>query len=100
MSGPRSLRGVELAYADWSNDDYENFHDAAFDEIFNQIDWSYFPDTDMEAAEELFERGWLNFDISEQERESARYEFSNLTNIELDRDDWEIFRELYEQADA
>jgi hypothetical protein len=87
-----------MAFADWSQDDYENFHDAAFEEIFNRLDWGYFDDDNMERAEELFEAGWLNFNISEDERRAYRDDFYNLTNLELDTDDWETYRELYNET--
>ncbi len=89
-----------MAYEDWSGEDYQSFHDAAFEEIFNRLDFGYFPQEQMEAAEELFETGGLNFDITEVEREQARFDFYNLTNLELDRDDWETYRELYDNANG
>jgi hypothetical protein len=89
-----------LAYADWSPGDYQSFHDAAFEEIFNRLDFGYFPQEQMERAEELFELGFLNFDITEEERDYYRLQFSNLTNLELERDDWETYRELYDQANG
>jgi hypothetical protein len=89
-----------LAYADWSANGYEGFHDAAFIEIFNNLDFGYMSDEQVERAEELFEAGWLNLNISEEERRAFRQDFSNFTNYELSSEEWEIYRELYDQTNG
>lgn len=89
-----------MAYADWSSAEYENFHDEAFYQIFNNLDFGYFEQANMPRAEELFEAGWLNFNISEEERRAYREEFYDFTNLELSSEDWETYRELYDETNA
>lgn len=89
-----------MAYADWSEDDYEQFHDAAFLEIFNHFDLEDLSDEEIERAEELFEAGWLNFNISEIEREQYREDFYEVMNMRWTSQDWEEFRELYNATDG
>lgn len=87
-----------MAYADWAPDDYQYFHDAAFEEIFNHLDFAYMSDDEIAQAEEMFEQGWLNMHLSSEDKLAAREEFYNFTGLELDRDQWETYRELYEEA--
>ena len=87
-----------MAFADWSGEDYDHFHDAAFDEVFNNMDFAYMSEIDIAAAEELFEQGWLNMHIPAVEKNMWRNAFYNHMNMELSSDEWAIYRELYEEA--
>lgn len=102
---PGTIRGETqeaqaMSYADWSQEDYNQFHDSAFIEIFNQLDLGYLTNEQVEEAEELFEAGWLNFEISEDERQSYRLDFQNLINYEFSSEDWQTFRELYDETNG
>lgn len=96
-----------MAFADWSDGDYAFFHDAAFERIFNRMDFEGLEDEDIAYAEELFERGWTDFNIAEETRYEARMDFADLMGYAVDFNtgapidfDWESFRELYDAADA
>lgn len=89
-----------MAFADWSESDYDNFHDSAFDEIFNNLDFSYMSITDIMAAEEMFEQGWLNMHLPPEEKNMWRIAFRNHMHYELSREDWAIYRELYDEANG
>jgi len=89
-----------MAYADWSSEGYNDFHDAAFDEIFNNLDFSYMSEIDIAAAEELFEQGWLNMHLPSVEKNMWRNAFYNHMNYQLTPEEWRIYRELYETADG
>lgn len=89
-----------MAFADWSSEDYEDFHDSAFDEIFNNMDFAYMSEVDIMAAEEMFEQGWLNMHLSSSEIKMWRNAFYNHMNMELNSEEWEIYRELYDSADT
>lgn len=86
-----------MAYDDWSDDQYEGFHDEVFDEVFETLDFEGLTSDDIDRAAELFEQGWLNFEISEEEREAIRQEFYDLTYFGPEDIDWETFRELYDE---
>lgn len=89
-----------MAYADWSREAEEDFHDAAFDDIFNNLDFAYMTETDIAAAEEMFEQGWLNMHLSAPQKNMWRIAFYNHMQYELTSDEWRTYRELYEQADS
>ena len=95
-----------MAYADWSDEDYQDFHDLAFSEVYDpliaqleEIGAVYDPST-LDTAEELFEQGWLNMEISEEERETFRGDFYDLMNIGPEDFDWEDFREVYDEING
>lgn len=87
-----------MAWDDWAPDDYQDFHDNVFREVFNSLDFSYMSDDEIAQAEEMFEQGWLNFHIPADEKMAWRVEFQNFTNLELDPDQWRAYRELYDEA--
>jgi hypothetical protein len=89
-----------MAFADWSEDDYQNFHDDVFDEVFNNLDFAYMSEVDIMAAEEMFEQGWLNMHLSATEKNMWRNAFYNHMNMELNSNEWRIYRELYDQANS
>jgi hypothetical protein len=89
-----------MAFADWSSDDYENFHDESFDLIFNNMDFAYMSEVDIAAAEELFEQGWLNMHLPSAEIQMWRNAFYNHMNMELNSEQWEMYRELYDEANS
>ena len=89
-----------MAWDDWSEEDYEHFHDQAFLEVFNRLDFTYMSDDEVREAEEMFEMGWLNFHIPADEKNQWRNAFYNFTNLELTSDEWRTYRELYNDADA
>jgi len=89
-----------MAFADWSDEDYQNFHDDAFDEIFNNLDFAYMSEVDIMAAEEMFEQGWLNMHLSAQQKEMWRNAFYNQMNMEFNREQWATYRELYDEANG
>lgn len=89
-----------MAYADWSDGDYQTFHDEAFYEIFNELDLAYLSNSQTQLAEELFESGWLNFHLTEFERQVYREMFFNVTRIAPSNFDWRTYRQLYDDADA
>lgn len=84
-------------FRDWSESDYDAFHQAAFDNVFNEI--PSVPDLDderLQAAEELFEQGWLTFgEYSPDQLQSIRDAFYDMVFITEDMFDWEEYRELY-----
>jgi hypothetical protein len=87
-----------MAYADWSDEDYQFFHDEAFDLVFNNLDFAYMSEVDIMAAEEMFEQGWLNMHLPSTEINMWRNAFYNHMNMELNREQWETYRELYDEA--
>lgn len=89
-----------MAFADWSEEGYQDFHDDAFDEIFNNLDFAYMSEVDIMAAEEMFEQGWLNMHLSAPEKKMWRNAFYNHMNMEFSPDEWRIYRELYDTADG
>jgi hypothetical protein len=96
-----------MAFADWSSRDFSFFHDMAFSEIFNRSDFRGLDDDDIAYAEELFERGFLNLNISEDDRYEARIDFCDVMGYTIDFRtgapidfDWTTYREIYDGADA
>lgn len=89
-----------MAFEDWSDSDYEEFHDESFDLIFNNLDFSYMTEVDIMAAEELFEQGWLNMHIPAAEKNMWRNAFYNHMNMELNSEQWRVYRELYDEANS
>jgi hypothetical protein len=87
-----------LAWEDWAEDDYQDFHDDVFRQVFDSLDFTYMSDDEIAQAEELFEQGWLNFHIPAEEKLAWREAFQNFTNLELDSDQWATYRELYDGA--
>jgi hypothetical protein len=90
-----------MSFRDWSDDMYDWFHDESFRTIFNEIEGIYYLNEDDQIkAEELFEAGWLDFDATEDMRESARNDFLDLVGLADDRELWAEWRELYDEADG
>jgi len=87
-----------MAWDDWDDDSYDHFHDQAFLEVFNHLDFAYMSDDEIAQAEDYFEQGWLNFHIPAEEKNQWREAFYNLTNLELSSDEWRTYRELYDEA--
>jgi hypothetical protein len=96
-----------VAFADWSDADYTYFHDNLFNSLFNYQDFRGMSDDDVAYAEELFERGFTNLNISEEDRYEARIDYCDLMGYTIDFRtgapidfDWQTFRETYDGADA
>lgn len=87
-----------MAYADWSNEDYERFQEEAFDNIFDNLNLSGLSGNEIDQAAVLFQTGWLNFEIDLATVYAAREDFYDLTNYPESEFDWEEFRELYDEA--
>lgn len=87
-----------MAFEDWSDAEYDHFHDVAFEDVFNKLDLSGLDDDQIAAAEELFEAGWTDFGISKEEAEAMREEFYDLTAYGPEDIDWEAYREAYDEA--
>lgn len=89
-----------MPFRDWSADDYNEFHDRAFETIFNEI--PTIPDLDddrIERAEVLFEAGWLTFgQYSKAELDAIRDEFYDTVFIPASMFDWEEYRDLYSET--
>jgi len=88
-----------VSFRDWSDEEYEGFHDDAFEQIFNNIEGvAYLDGDDLSTAEALFEAGWLTWggEYSKDELEAIRDEFYDLVNMYEDEFDWEEYRELYD----
>lgn len=88
-----------MSFRDWSEDDYQQFHDDAFANVFNEIPTvPQLDDDELDAAEALFEAGWLTFgEYTLAELEAIRDEFFDMVNITEDQFDWEEYRELYNE---
>lgn len=87
-----------MAWEDWAEENYEYFHDEAFRQVFNSLDFAYMSDDEIAAAEDMFEQGWLNFHLDSDTKMAWRELFQNFTNLELDSEQWATYRELYEEA--
>lgn len=90
-----------MSFRDWSDEDYSEFHDAAFEEIFNNIEGiSYLDQQDLSDAEALFEAGWLTWggEYSPDEIQAIRDEFYDLVGMYEDDFDWDSYRELYDSV--
>lgn len=94
-----------MAFADWSNAEFEFFERSALNDIFWQFDFEGLSNEEVGQAQELFERGWLNFNISETDRYEARLDFADIMGYPVDFNtgapmdfDWDTFRELYDSA--
>lgn len=90
-----------MSFRDWSDADYEQFHDDVFRGIFNEIEGVYYlPQDEQERAEELFERAFLEGwgEMSKEEREALQDEFYDLVGLAPDDFDWDYFREAYDEA--
>jgi hypothetical protein len=88
-----------LSFRDWSEGEYEQFHDDAFANIFNEIpSLPYLDDERYDQAEALFEAGWLTFgEYSKEELDAIRDTFYDMVNMPEDMFDWEEYRELYNE---
>jgi hypothetical protein len=87
-----------VSFRDWSEEEYEEFHDATFETIFNNI--SGIGDLDQNQlmeAEALFEAGWLTWDTYDMNEIFAiRDEFYDLVGMYEEDFEWEDYRELYD----
>lgn len=89
-----------MAYADWSDGDYDYFHDQAFERIFNQMDFEGRTDEEIATAEEYFEMGWLDLNMSYEEALAYKEAFYDVTGYGAEDFDWREFREVYDEANA
>jgi hypothetical protein len=101
-----------MSFKDWNDQQYTQFHDDAFIGIFNREDFRGLTEDDIAYAEELFEDGWLNMNISQAERQAARLDFSDIMGYEYDDNpnspaygsprgfDWATFRDVYDGANS
>lgn len=90
-----------MSFRDWDEEEYNDFHDAAFEEIFNNIESiSDLDQSQLREAEALFEAGWLTWDdsYSTDEIYAIRDEFYDLVGMYEEDFDWEGFRELYDDV--
>lgn len=94
-----------MAFADWSDEEFEFFERSALNDIFWQYDFENLSNEEVGEAQSLFEKGWLDFNISEVDRYEARLDFADLMGYPIDfrtgapQDfDWDAFRELYDAA--
>jgi hypothetical protein len=89
-----------VAFRDWSEGDYEDFSNAAYENIYANIDGVQgLNDEGQERAEELFEQGWLTFgEYSPEELQSIRDDFYDLVGLTEDMFDWIEYRDLYAEA--
>lgn len=92
-----------MSFRDWSDSDYERFHDEVFIGIFNEIEGVYYLSNDQqEYAEELFERAFLDDwgVLSKEEREALQDEFYDLVGLAPEDFDWQEFRESYDEING
>lgn len=89
-----------MSYRDWSQEDYENFSQAAEQYIFNELDGlQELNDEQYSEAQTLFEAGWLTFgEYSKDELDAIRDEFYDLMGIQEQDFDWQEYRDLYSEA--
>lgn len=89
-----------MSFRDWDEEDYSDFHDAAFEEIFGNIEGIYELDQDqLNQAEALFEAGWLTFgEYTPDDLQAIRDEFYDLVGMYEEDFDWEDYRELYDSV--
>jgi hypothetical protein len=88
-----------VPFRDWDEEDYTDFHDAAFEQIFDNIEGVYELDQNqLREAEALFEAGWLTWggEYTLDEIQAIRGEFYDLVGMYEEEFDWEEFRELYD----
>lgn len=79
-------------YDDWG----EEFRDV-FDDVPGI---SYFREYEVERAEELFERGFMDRSLTPDERMAAREEFFDYTGLPEDMFPWDEWREAMGYEDA
>jgi hypothetical protein len=86
-----------MSYRAWSESDYDQFYDQAFESIYNNIEGVLgLNDEQQDTAEELFAAGWLTFgEYSPEQLDAIRDEFYDLVGINEDQFDWVEYRELY-----
>lgn len=87
-----------MSFRDWDEEGYNEFHEAAFESIFNEIpSVNDLNIDDLERAEALFEAGWLTFgEYNGDEIQAIRDEFYDLVNMYEDDFDWAGYREIYD----
>lgn len=99
-----------MSFADWSDEDYEEFYDRAFNDVFNHIDLYGLSDQEIGLAQELFEHGWLDFNIVRELADEYKEAFYDLTGygpedltdprmMDNDVPFWEAFRDAYDASD-
>lgn len=94
-----------MAFADWTNEEFEFFERSAINDIFNQFDFENLSDEEVQDARNAFERGWLDFNGSEEDRYEARLEFADIMGYPVDFStgapqdfDWDEFRDIYDSV--
>lgn len=89
-----------MSYRDWSDDDFQEFHDDAFQDIFNEIPGvADLSEDDLTRAEDLFEAGWLTWGAYDRDQlEDIREQFYDLVGLYSEDFDWDSFRELYDSV--
>lgn len=95
--------GENVSFRDWSDSEYQSFHDDMFIGIFNEIEGVYYLSPDQqEYAEELFERAFLGDwgELSRDERDALQDEFYDLVGLVPDDFDWDYFREAYDEING
>lgn len=95
-----------MSFRDWSEDDVNEFQDAAWESIYNEIpSVPYLSEDQDEQARELFEKGWLTFGVySKEELDYYRDQFLDLVympeNLFRALGFWREYRELYAEIDS
>ena len=91
-----------MSFRDWSQDDYREFQQNAYERIFDEIpSVADLSEADVISAEELFEAGWLVWgQYSQEQLEDIRDQFYDLVGMNSEDFDWEAFREDYEEVNG
>lgn len=95
-----------MSARDWSEEQYEQFYNQAFESIYNEIpSVPYLSDDEDTQARDLFEKGWLTFgEYTKEELDYYRDQFLDLTympeNLFRALGFWQEYRELYSDVDT
>lgn len=87
-----------MSSRDWSEGDFREFNQQAYEQIFDEIpSVADLSEDDIIHAEELFEAGWLTFGTYDRDQlEDIREEFYDLVGLYAEDFDWEAYREVYD----
>lgn len=78
-------------------DDWEEGFRETFDDIPGI---PFFRDYELDEAERLFDRGWVDSSLTPPEREAARDEFFDYTGLPAELFPWDEWREAMGYEDA
>lgn len=87
-----------MSSRDWSEDDFREFNRENYEQIFDEIpSVADLSEDDVIHAEELFEAGWLTFNVYDADQlYDIREQFYDLVGYEFTSEDWEHYREIYD----